>query len=357
MTQSLPVPDAMPVNALDVESLARNQHHRLAVHMGEDAMGRPIRVPLLVVRGKKPGPVFGMCAALHGNELNGIPVLHRMFREFQPERMRGTVVGIVVANVPGYLMHQREFNDGADLNHLFPGVANGNTSQLWAYRLLDRIVSRFDAMADLHTASFGRINSLYIRADMTHESTARMAYRLKPQIILHNPPSDSTLRGAAQSLGIPSITVEIGNPQRFQDRYIKQTRLGLLALLSDAGILPKRRVTEGPPPVLCSRSRWVYTDRGGLLRVMPDIMETVESGERIAVQTNVFGDVLREYHASHAGIIIGRSVNPVGQSGARLVHLGQVAPEVHDFIPRASGPSPAASDPAAAKPVTDEVSS
>jgi len=357
MPTSLRPPDAIPVNELNVESLARNQHHRLAVHMGEDAMGRPIRVPLLVMRGKKPGPVFGMCAALHGNELNGIPVMHRIFREFQPERMRGTVVGIVVANVPGYVRHQREFNDGADLNHLFPGVADGNMSQLWAHRLLDRIVSRFHLMVDLHTASFGRINSLYIRADMTNPDTARMTYLIRPQIILHNPPSDRTLRGAAQSLGIPSITVEIGNPQRFQDRYIKQTRLGVLSLLGDAGVLPKRRLSEGPPPVLCSSSKWLYTDRGGLLRVLPDIMETVEKDERIAVQTNVYGDVVREYHAATPGIIIGRSVDPVGQSGARVVHLGRLAAEAHEFIPRESVLSITSSALSASKAVTAAVSS
>jgi predicted deacylase len=336
MPNSVQPPHAVPVEALDVESLAPNKHHRLTVHLSDDAMGRPIRVPLLVARGRRPGPVFGLCAALHGNELNGIPVLHRLFKEFDTERMRGTVVGVVVANVPGYLRHQREFNDGADLNHLFPGVEGGNMSQMYASRLFERVVRRFDAMIDLHTASFGRINCLYIRADLTNPDTALMAYRLRPQIILHNPPSDRTLRGAAQALGIPSITLEIGNPHRFQDRYIRQSRLGILTVLGDAGVLPKRRVTEGPPPILCDTSRWVYTDRGGLLRVLPDIMDRVDAQEKIAVQTNVFGDTVRTYLAPGPGIVIGRSHDPVGQAGARILHLGTIAADESKFVPRPS---------------------
>ena len=285
-------------------------------------MGRPIRVPLLVARGKRPGPVFGLTAALHGNELNGIPVLHRLFAELPTEKLRGTVVGVIVANVPGYLRHQREFNDGGDLNHLFPGKANGNLGQLWAHRLLDRIVSRFDYFVDLHTASFGRVNCFYIRADMSNDVTSRMARLSRPEIVLHNPPSDRTLRGAADELGIPAITLEIGNPHRFQERYIKRARSGVRALLGEFGLLSKRRVPDIAPPLTCSHSNWIFTDRGGLLRVFPDITDHVAAGELIAVQTNIFGDVIREYHAPEAGVVIGRSVDPVGQSGARILHLG-----------------------------------
>jgi len=325
-------PDARPVDGLNVEQLPRGEQHRLAVTLAEDAMGRPMRVPLLVARGRRPGPVFGLTAALHGNELNGIPVLHRLFAGIDPDKLRGTVVGVVVANVPGYLMHQRAFTDGADLNHTFPGKPDGNLSQFWAHRLLDRIVRRFDLLVDLHTASFGRINSLYIRADLAKPTTARMAQLLRPEILLHNPPSDRTLRGAADELGIPAITLEIGNPHRFQERYIKRSLQGLRAVMGEFGLLPRRRLAPGPTPVRCGSSQWMYTDRGGLLRVHPDILDRVTAGQVIASQTNVFGDTVREYTAPHDGVVIGRSVDPVGQSGARILHLGDLrgapAPEM-----------------------------
>ncbi len=315
-------PNARITDALNVDDLEPNAHHRMVVTLAEDALGRPIRVPLLIARGARPGPVFGMTAALHGNELNGIPVLHRVFQDLQPERLKGTVVGVVVANVPGYLMHQREFSDGSDLNHLFPGKPMGNLAELWAHRLLHRIVRRFDYLVDLHTASFGRVNCLYVRADMSRQATARMARLVNPDILLHNPPSDRTLRGAADEFGIPAITLEIGNPHRFQERYIKRARSGVRTLLGEFGLLPKRKLPDSPPPVLCRSSSWIYTDRGGLLRVLPEVTDALEAGQVIARQTNVFGDLVREYLAPEAGVVIGKSVDPVGQSGARVLHLG-----------------------------------
>ena len=57
------------------------------------------------------------------------------------------------------------------------------------------------------------------------------------------------------------------------------------------------------------------------------IGDWVEAGEPIARLTNPFGDVIREYTAPEAGIVIGHSVNPVGSSGARILHLGIPAAE------------------------------
>jgi uncharacterized protein len=324
---------------LVIEEFPRGQVSRLYIELVANGLAQDILLPLLVARGKRDGPVFGLTAAVHGNELNGIGVIHDLMRNLNPSQLNGTVVAVVVVNVPGLHRHQREFVDGGDLNHIFPGRDDGDVAEVYSHRILDRIVNRFDYLVDLHTASFGRVNSVYVRADMTHPVTATMAYLQRPQIIVHNPPSDYTLRGAAMDLGIPSVTLEIGDPQTFQPSYVRASRIGLRAVLAAAGMLPRRPVAEVAEPVLCEHSRWMYTDRGGLLEVLPRPTDHVRQGERVAVLRNAFGDVIREYHAPEDGIVIGKSVNPVGQTGARILHLGAVAPKEHDFQRRSQGPA------------------
>ncbi|MEZ4287215.1 MAG: succinylglutamate desuccinylase/aspartoacylase family protein [Polyangiales bacterium] len=309
---------------LDIEALPVSKKSRVLVEIVTDGLGQRISVPVLVARGRKPGPVVGITAALHGNELNGIPVIHGLFNALASRPIQGTVVAVVVTNVPGYHAHRREFNDGTDLNDVFPGREDGNTSQVYAHRLMSRIISRFSCLLDLHTASFGRINSLYVRADMKNSATARMAYLQRPQIILHNPPSDGTLRGAAMDLGIPAITVEIADPQRFQYRQIKAAINGILSVLADQGVVRRGLGKPASDPILCSTSRWLFADRGGLLDVNPHLGERVQKGETIAFIHNAFGDLVRTYTAPFDGIVIGKSVNPVGQTGARILHLGTV---------------------------------
>jgi predicted deacylase len=203
-----------------------------------------------------------------------------------------------------------------------PGHPDGAPAQVYAYRLVQRFLAHMDYFVDLHTASFGRINSLYVRADMTEPTTARMAYLQRPQIIVHNSPSDRTLRGTAMERGIPSITIEIGNPQRFHPGYIKSSVMGLRRLLSEVGLLAKRPVALGPPPILCRRSSWLRTDAGGLLTVIPDVAEFVAAGSVVGVLRNVFGDLVKEYVSPHHGVVVGKSVDPVSRTGDRILHLG-----------------------------------
>src|SRR5690606_27150633 len=110
--------------------------------------------------------------------------------------------------------------DGKDLNRLMPGRANGNESDVYAHRLLERIVYEFDVLIDLHTASFGRINSLYVRADMSDPKASRLARMVGAEIILHNRNADGTLRAAAAANGATAITIEIGDPHVFDRQKI-----------------------------------------------------------------------------------------------------------------------------------------
>ncbi len=316
--------DARVVEELDVDHLPRESRTRLLVALVHDGLGRPLRVPVMAARGKREGPVFGITAVLHGNELNGIPVIHNLFHSLDLQALRGTVIAVVVVNIPAYLNHERTFDDRTDMNHIMPGKSNGNIAEVYAHRFVDRIASKFDYLIDLHTASFGNVNSLYVRADMTDPVTAEMAYLQRPQIILHNPASDHTLRGTAMEMDIPAITIEIGNPQIFQKKQVKASLGGIRRVMSEVGMLPRRPVSPGEVPVLCAGSKWLYTDHGGLLEVLPGPTDLVAAGDVIARQTNIFGDLLCEYQAPEDGIIIGKSVNPVGQTGARILHLGSV---------------------------------
>ncbi|MCB0855492.1 MAG: succinylglutamate desuccinylase/aspartoacylase family protein [Bacteroidetes bacterium] len=287
-----------------------------------DGMGNPINIPLIVARGKEDFPVLGLTAAIHGNELNGIPVIHRLFREIDVSELRGTLVGIPVVNIPSFMRRKRRFNDGVDLNHIMPGKPDGNTSQVYSHRFFQRTVKHFDYLLDLHTASFGRINSYYIRADMKDPVTRKLAKLQNAQIIVHNPPSDGTLRGAADELDIPAITLEVGNPNTFQKKLIRSGVAGIHNTMSFLEMTNDEIEKPEKEAVICKRSYWIYTDHGGLLTVHVGLTDMVKQGELIASLRDVFGKMIKEYFAPEDGIVIGKSVSPVNQSGGRILHLG-----------------------------------
>lgn len=287
-----------------------------------DGFGNPISIPLLVARGIEDGPTLGLTAAVHGNELNGIPVIQRLFDEIDVNELKGSIIGVPVVNVPSFIRKKRRFNDGVDLNHIMPGKADGNVSQIYAYRFIDRLVKRFDYLIDLHTASFGRINSYYVRADMEQEATKKLALLQNADIIVHNPPSDGTLRGAADELGIPAITLEVGNPSIFQRRLIRSGIEGIHNVLCHLNMIDDQIESANKETVMCNSSYWLYTNRGGLLNLHVDLRDRLTKGQKIATIRDIFGNELEEYFAPEDGIVVGKSVSPVNQSGGRILHLG-----------------------------------
>jgi len=310
------------IKELDLNKIPNNCISRYWLELVEDGMGVPIKIPVIVAKGSDTGKVVGITAAVHGNELNGIPVIQRLFNEIDVKKLKGTVVGIPVLNTPSFLRKKRRFLDGVDLNHIMPGKEHGNVSDVYAWRVVNKVIKNFDYLLDLHTASVGRINSYYIRADMSDEVVRKMALLQNAQIIVHNPPSDGTLRGTADELEIPAITLEVGNPNLFQKGMIRDGLTGMHNVLGHFGIADSEVEEISEETIICKKSYWLYCDQGGLLAVHPKATEIVEKDQVIATLTNVFGDIIKTYKAPERGIVIGKSVSPVNQAGGRILHLG-----------------------------------
>ena len=107
----------------------------------QKAIGTAVECPFIVLRGAEPGPVVGICAAIHGNELNGINIIHQLLEAIDPGQLAGTILFAPVANVPAFEAEQRHFpEDGKDLNTVFPGKRGGTPSQQYAraFKKLER---------------------------------------------------------------------------------------------------------------------------------------------------------------------------------------------------------------------------
>lgn len=314
--------EAQIIDDLDLDGIPENSIHCYWMNLCTDGMNQYQRIPVLVAKGSSNYPVFGLTAAVHGNELNGIFVIQKLFREINVENLNGIIIGIPVVNVPSFHSKVRRFTNNVDLNHIMPGKEQGNTSQVYAHRFFNKIITKLDFLIDLHTASNGRINSYYVRADMKHPVVRKLALLQNADIIVHNPPSDGTLRGAADEIDIPALTLEVGNPNRIQNAMIKSGIIGIHNALSFLDMIPEDEYEPNMNAVICKSSYWIYTDIGGLLSLEVELLDLVKEGDKIATIRDIFGNLLKEYFAPEKGIVIGKSVSPVNTSGGRILHLG-----------------------------------
>ncbi|MCT4642962.1 MAG: M14 family metallopeptidase [Bacteriovoracaceae bacterium] len=307
---------------LKIATLKRGDIYRFQLELSDNSLGVPWKIPLVVIRGIKKGPVVGITAAIHGDELNGISTIFKLIDYLDPKELKGTLILVPIGNVPGYLMNQRFFSDNVDLNRIMPGKVGGNSSSLYAHLFTSKIISKFDYLLDLHTASHGRVNSLYIRADLESEQTRTLAYLQNPQIIVQKYDESGTLRAWANEKNIPAITIEIGNPNAFQHNLIDETLDGIVNTLRHLKMLSgqvKDMVTDA---YICDHSYWIYSKNGGIVDVNVKLADKVKKGQCIAKVFNVFGQIKEEVLADRDGIVIGKNVNPNCEAGTRIVHLG-----------------------------------
>lgn len=203
-----------------------------------------------------------------------------------------------------------------------PGSPEGVTSNLYAHFFTSKIVNRFDYLLDLHTASHGRVNSLYIRADLENDDVRTLAYLQNPQIIVQKDDESGTLRGWANDNGIHAITIEIGNSSAFQHSLIDETLDGILNTMRHFQMIEGDVKDMIADATICDNSYWIYSKKGGIVDVLPRLADTIEKGQVIAKVYYVFGQVKEEVKSDRNGVVIGKNINPNCDAGTRILHIG-----------------------------------
>jgi len=324
--------------ALQVHEFAPGERTDLFVRIWEDPTGQPVLLPVIVARGGVDGPVVGISATVHGNELNGIRIIHSLLQDLRLTTLRGTLLCAPIVNVPAFALRQRVFMDGRDLNHHFPGREHGRPVEQYARAFQRTFLPPCEHLVDIHTASEGRVNTMYVRADLEQPATRRLAELMNPEIILHVRGGDGTLRHAARARGIHAITVEAGNPSVFQGRMVFEGEVGILNILTELG-MRDGEVAMDRTPVVCRSSQWLRTTAGGLLETHFKLGERVARKQVLARTVDPFGYPLDTYRAPRDGVVIGMARNPLAVPGTRYCHLGVPAAADEEERPDADDPA------------------
>ena len=110
-----------------------------------------VRVPIVRLRNGE-GPSLLLMAGNHGDEYEGELQLGRLMRALSPERIRGSVTILPVANRPAVMAARRSSPlDGGNLNRAFPGDPNGTVTQRLAHFLEHDLFGRHEVVFDIHS--------------------------------------------------------------------------------------------------------------------------------------------------------------------------------------------------------------
>lgn len=317
-----PTPSATPeVFSLLGTPLVRGQSQRLTWKARYGFGELDASAPVQVAHGVNPGPTLCLTAAVHGDELNGIEIVRRVMHGIDLSQLSGTVIGVPIVNIPGFLRGSRYLPDRRDLNRYFPGDPAGSLASRIAHDFFERIIRHCDRLVDLHTGSFARTNLPQLRADLTDHAIVDMTKGFGAIAVLHSQGADGTLRRAAALAGIPAVTLEAGEPERLQTEEVVQGVKGVESLMSAMEMTPKKFVWRNPQPVFYE-SQWVRADRGGIFFTETQLGDVVNAGDVLGTVTDPLSNVRTDVIAPLRGRVLGKALNQFVMPGFAAFRLG-----------------------------------
>lgn len=281
-----------------------------------------VHMPVQVVNGARPGPTLLVCAAVHGDEINGVEIIRRLLVYRGLARMRGTLLAVPIVNVHGFLDQSRYLPDRRDLNRSFPGSQKGSVAARLANLFTEEVLVHADCGIDIHTGAIHRSNLPQIRANLDDAATLELARAFGVPVIINANLRDGSLREAAASRGIPSLLYEAGEALRFDEVGIRAGLRGVQSVMRALNMLPARKRTgRTVEPVMARETRWLRAPASGIVRAHATLGQRVKKGDVLATLSDPFGESESMVAATFAGIVIGRSNLPLAHEGDALYHV------------------------------------
>ena len=283
-----------------------------------------LSISVHVMRGKRPGPTLFVCAAIHGDEINGIEIIRRLIRRIDPRRLRGTLLAIPIVNVYGVISHSRYLPDGRDLNRSFPGSPSGSLTGRVADTFMREIVAKCSHGIDLHTGGRHRSNFPQIRAELSDPEVAAMTEAFGAPLVIDSAMRDGSLRHCATQMGVPVILYESCEALRFDEVHIRAGVKGVVNVMRHLGMLRKGRAKEPKTPIVSKHTQWLRAPASGIHRVLVTLGARVTQNQVVGLIADPLGNNETEVIAPIGGVIIGRSNLPLVYEGDALFHIANI---------------------------------
>jgi hypothetical protein len=281
-------------------------------------------LPIIIAQGRDAeGPTLWLTANIHGAELTGLPVIHRVVTADFAARLRGTVIAVPSLSPAGLRTMERvPYYSHTDPNRLWPtrwpkrnpdAALPGPYEQI-AERVFGQIAARGDLAIDLHNAAirtipFTIVDRVLYRGESDRPRAERLGGRLTALAgafglsvvreaaaekyvnqVLHRSVSGSLVN----VLGIPALTVELGMTGAVDPAAVAAGVAGVTNALRWAGMLPGDPEPVAACPVVdpgypTKRDDGARARVSGILAPALAPGDRFQAGQPLATMTDLWG--------------------------------------------------------------------
>jgi predicted deacylase len=305
----------------------------LEVPAGVDAA---TSIPVVVVRGSKPGPVLALVSGAHGTEYASIIALEKLIPKLDPAQISGTVIIVPLVNIQSFLQKVPHINpvDGKSMNRFYPGKQDGTQTERASYLITRQVVERSDYLIDYHGGDLDENLRPYSywpktgneKQDATTHDMV-LAFGLDHIIVVTDRPKDANasryLDNTASTRGKPAIAVEAGYSGTVEPQDVSALVNGTLNVMRYLKMLPGT-ATMVEHPVWIGKIDTISSDQTGVFYSVVNRGTYVEQGMKVGYVTDYFGNTIFEAHAPAAGVVLYICGVPSMKKGDTVANIGEI---------------------------------
>jgi hypothetical protein len=279
-------------------------------------------------KGKKKR--ISIVTGIHGDELEGQYVCFEVARRIKehPELLTGIVdiypamnpLGIdsMTRGIPGFDL---------DMNRIFPGQENGAMTEYVAHKIIEDLTGS-DLCVDIHASNIFLTEIPQIRINELHrDKLVPIAELMNVDFVwIHGASTvlESTLAYSLNSVGTPTLVVEMGVGMRITKEYCIQLVDGIFNTMKNMGIW-QGEVNEVRKPIVADESESVVffnAPKSGIFLPSAKHWKMLEAGDEVGCIINPLeGEVLCRIVAEDRGILFTIREYPVVDEGSLIGRL------------------------------------
>jgi uncharacterized protein len=295
------------------------------------------QIPVIVVRGSKPGPTLALVSGAHGTEYTSIIALETLAGGLDASQISGTVILVPLVNIASFEQKVPHVNpvDNKSMNRFYPGKADGTQTERASFLITKEVVDKSDYLIDYHGGDLDESLRPYaywvVAGNKKQDAVSKqmaLAFGLDHIIISDDRPKDINatryLDNTAAMRGKPTITVEAG--------YAGVVETDEVALLVQGtrSVMRLLKMLPGEPhfiehPVWIKSLAEVSSPANGIFYPLVKRDSYVEAGRKLGDVTDYFGKVIFEARAPASGIILHICAVPSMKKGDNIANIGVIA--------------------------------
>lgn len=291
-------------------------------------VGADFGIPVTIICGKHEGENLLVCGGLHNAEYVGIQAAMEIADTIDPNEVHGNVMIIRLLNRTGFEHRTMSlvYEDGKNLNRIFPGKACGTLGDRIAYTMETVFFSKTDYFIDLHCGDgFEALESfVYCQGNAPAEVVKKSREMGELAHCDYLTVSSNGTGGAynhAGSIGIPAILLERGCNSTWCQDLVKEDVHDVLNMMRGLGILEGEAHRHHVPiPV----TPMTYKDApvSGCWYPTKNTGETFRKGECLGTIRDYFGKELHRCEAEYDGIMLYETISLCIQKDTPMVAYG-----------------------------------